>query len=279
MEVEYKEKKYIWGAIYGVNRDEGVSMYSNLERDIKQLKNKNIILGGDWNGTWDCSNVENNIDILNMANIPSLRRSNVINLMSSNLGTTDPYRIFYPDTREYTFVPSGDLQNNRSSLDFYLVSKDLCESIINVNIPHFLSSTVFDHKSVLLIFKRKANNFKYFVKDNFIEDSEFKSGVHIAVVECYVIHARLDANFTEANKQDILNRIGNLTLNLQDLHQLKVDEVTNGATDLLTLQIEGKRGEISFNLENLPSLEFLDSLALDPDPLVFLRNFGVVYKK
>ncbi len=278
MDVEYKEKKYIWGAIYGVNRDEGVSMYSNLERDIKQLKTKNIVLGGDWNGTWDCTNVENNIDILNMANVPSLRRSNAINLLARNLGTTDPYRIFYPDTREYTFIPSGDLQNNRSRLDYYLVSKALCESIINVNIPHSLSSTVFDHKSVSLIFRRKANSFKYFVKDNFIDDSEFKSAVHIAVVECYVIHARVNANFTEAFKQEILDRIGNLTLNLQELQHLKVDEATNGARDLLTLEIEGKRGEISLNLENLPSLDFLDSLALDPDPSIFFETLVMCIK-
>jgi hypothetical protein len=203
-------------------------MYTHLERELKQLKNENIILGGDWNGTWDCSNVNQNIDVLNIANIPSLRRSNAINLMAKNIGTTDPYRIFYPETREYTFTPSGENQNNRSRLDFFLVSKNLCELVFNVIIPHSLSSTVFDHKPVTLIFKRKTSNFKYFVKDNFIDDPEFKCAVHIAVVECYVIHARVDGNFSDANKQVILRNIGSITLNLNEIQQLKIGKLRMG---------------------------------------------------
>ena len=42
------------------------------------LCNENIILGGDWNATWDNSRVEKNLDTLNMVDIPSLIRSNTI---------------------------------------------------------------------------------------------------------------------------------------------------------------------------------------------------------
>jgi exonuclease III len=90
-----------------------------------------------------------------MANVPSTRRSRAIRNMCDNLGITDPYRIFYPDTREYTFTPSGLNQLNRSRLDFFLVSKNLCEKLVNVVIPHSLSSTIFDHKNVNLIFAKK----------------------------------------------------------------------------------------------------------------------------
>jgi hypothetical protein len=41
-------------------------MYDNLQRDILSFKNKNIILGGDWNASFDCSPVNENIDVLNM---------------------------------------------------------------------------------------------------------------------------------------------------------------------------------------------------------------------
>ncbi len=95
-----------------------------------------------------------------MANVPATRRSRAIRNMCENLGITDPYRIFYPDTREYTFTPSGINQLNRSRLDFFLVSKNLCEKLVNVVIPHSLSSTTFDHKKVNLNFskKRAASN-------------------------------------------------------------------------------------------------------------------------
>jgi hypothetical protein len=40
-----KKKIHLGSYIYGVNRDEGVSMYSNLERDIKQLKKQKYYSG------------------------------------------------------------------------------------------------------------------------------------------------------------------------------------------------------------------------------------------
>jgi hypothetical protein len=80
--------------------------------------------------------------------------------MCENLGVTDPYLIFYPDTREYTFMPMGLNQLNRSSLDFFLVSKNLCEKIVNV-VPHSLSSTTFDHKNVNLIFAKKRETLNF----------------------------------------------------------------------------------------------------------------------
>jgi exonuclease III len=94
-------------------------MYDNLQRDILSLKNKTLILGGDWNASYDCSPVNENIDILNMANIPSLRRSNRIRDLCTDLDLTDSYRHLYPNNRVYTFVPSGDRQLNRSRLDFF----------------------------------------------------------------------------------------------------------------------------------------------------------------
>ena len=69
------------------------------------LCNENIILGGDWNATWDNSRVEKNLDTLNMVDIPSLIRSNTIIKMAETLRLTDPFRTFYPEKREFTFVP------------------------------------------------------------------------------------------------------------------------------------------------------------------------------
>ena len=278
LDAEFGGKRMSIGAVYGVNKDEGIRMYADLERDLLQLKNKEIILGGDWNGTWDNSTVERNIDVLNMVNIPSLRRSNAIISLANNLSMTDPYRIIYPDTREYTFIPSGLNQQNRSRLDFFLISRSLCEQVVNVIIPHSLSSTVFDHKPVHLIFERKKNSFKHFIKDNFIDDLEFQTAIHIAVVECYIIHATNTHLFSEAEKNRILLHIGTLTTNLHELQQLKISEAQNGASELLTLQIEGKRGEIRLNMENLPTLDFLDSLALDPDPSIFMETLILCIK-
>jgi hypothetical protein len=44
------------------------------------------------------------------------------------------------------------------------------------------------------------------------------------------------------------------------------------------MQIEGKRGEIWENLENLPSMEFLNSLSLTHNPDVFLETLILCVK-
>jgi exonuclease III len=123
LDIEFKGERYTIGSAYRVNSNEGISMYTDLERDIRAFKNTKIILGGDWNATWCLDKVERDIDVLNMANVPSTRRSRAIRNMCENLGITDPYRIFYPDTRDYTFTPSGLNQLNRSRLDFFWYRK------------------------------------------------------------------------------------------------------------------------------------------------------------
>jgi len=46
----------------------------------------------------------------------------------------------------------------------------------------------------------------------------------------------------------------------------------------LTLEIEGKLGEIKANLDELPNLEYLDSLSLDPDPAIFMETLILCIK-
>ncbi len=66
-------------------------MYNRLRDDLVRLKNRNITLGGDWNCVWDRSRVEENLDVLNMANVPSVQRTNKIHEICEVLSLTDPY--------------------------------------------------------------------------------------------------------------------------------------------------------------------------------------------
>jgi hypothetical protein len=79
-------------------------------------------------------------------------------------------------------------------------------------------------------------------------------------------------------KEDILRRIGGATLLLTEIQELKLREANNGLDALLTLQIEGKRAELRENIENLPSIEFLDSLSLEPSPDIFLETLILCVK-
>jgi hypothetical protein len=128
--------------------------------------------------------------------------------MCAALDLTDPYRLIYPLIKDFTFTLHGVDQINRSRLDFFLISKNLGADLVNVMILHSLSSTTFDHKPVHLLFHKRRGKFNYFVRDNYIMGEEFKTGVHIAGVEYYIIHAVLDQYFTEVHKADILPRVG-----------------------------------------------------------------------
>jgi hypothetical protein len=66
--------------------------------------------------------------------------------------------------------------------------------------------------------------------------------------------------------------------NLVEIDIFKKREATDSPTPLLTMQIEGKRGEIRENLENLPSMEFLNSLTLTHNPDVFLETLILCVK-
>jgi exonuclease III len=121
IDIEYKSSRYTLGSVYGANTNDGIDMYNVLRNNILQLKNTKIILGGDWNCVWNRSAVDENLYVMNMANVPSVQRSNKVHEMCNELKLTDPYSIFYPNSREFTFTPKGVNQNNRSRLDLFLV--------------------------------------------------------------------------------------------------------------------------------------------------------------
>ncbi len=233
------------------------------------LRNTCIVLGGDWNAVWDRSPVDTNIDVINMLNVPSTRRTDQIHALCDTLNLTDPYRIIYPHAREYTFTPHGINQHNRSRLDFFLISKDITDQVKNVT---------FDHKSVTLLLSNVVGNFKFFIKDNHIQEEEFGIGIHAAVIECYLIHCKTNPDFKEGNRTDMLRQIGSILQGLSDIHNLKLQIANTGPTRLLNLQIEGKKGEIREICENLPPIEFFDALELDPDPDIFFETLVLCIK-
>ena len=73
------------GSVYGPNIDDNIPVYDQLQKGVLEMGCEKIILGGDWNCTWDCSPVDTNIDVLDMAAIPSKLRSEKLKKMCENL--------------------------------------------------------------------------------------------------------------------------------------------------------------------------------------------------
>ena len=163
-----------------------MGFYDNLKKGITDLSNENIVIGGDWNATWDNYVANINIDIINMANIPSKNRSDKLRGICLELKLQDPYRVFFPTRKEYMFIPSGIQMLNRSLLDYFLVSEPVLSKTINCTILHSLTSTVFDHKPVYMSTKRKKIIHKQVISDTVLDDPDLTNYVSAGVFECYL---------------------------------------------------------------------------------------------
>jgi exonuclease III len=91
-------------SIYGPNSaDPG--FFVNLSEYLNDFKEIPIICGGDWNATFCTNNVPENVDCLNMARPPNTGHSKKIHELCEVFSLADPYQHFYPDMRDFTYVP------------------------------------------------------------------------------------------------------------------------------------------------------------------------------
>jgi exonuclease III len=116
--LDIQGKRTVVGAIYGPNNTDP-DFFANLKTDLNNLGCQRIVLGGDWNCSVSTDDIRYNIDCLNMRALPNLRHSVILNEMCTDLNLVDPFRLKYPNKRDYTFVPRAVGNNNRSRLDFF----------------------------------------------------------------------------------------------------------------------------------------------------------------
>jgi hypothetical protein len=91
------------GSIYGPN-DDDENFFRKLEDGIEALQSDYVVMGGDWNTTYDNRNNRFNIDTHNMVGIPSTRRSLWLNRLCTRKALKDPFRYLYPDIKEFKRV-------------------------------------------------------------------------------------------------------------------------------------------------------------------------------
>ena len=114
------------GSICGLNINENILVYEQLQKGVLEMGCETFILGGDWNRTWDT-----NIDVLDMAAIPSKLRSEKFKKMCKTLKITDPYQVLYPNKLEYTYIPAALHHTNRSRINFFCVLTVVINNIQN----------------------------------------------------------------------------------------------------------------------------------------------------
>ena len=209
--------KLIVGSIYGPNEN-NPEFFDRLEMSLANLGNHPIIIGGDWNTTYSTENIENNPDCLNMVDVPNRRHSLRIAELCTTLRLTDPYRYLWPNKKVFSYVPRNILRNNRSRIDFFLISTNLLPAVSACSIDIKNPSKIFDHRPILLDFtkniKKKTNSLT--ISNWIINDPDIDIVVKISVIETYLIHIQ-PRNLTNLFNFDPLLLIGNARATLREV--------------------------------------------------------------
>jgi exonuclease III len=87
-----------------------------------------------------------------MSALPNPFNSKKIKDLCASLKLTDPYRLLYPNRIEFSYAPWGNSRENRSRIDFFLISETLAQQVEECLIKPSVQSKLFDHKAIELNF-------------------------------------------------------------------------------------------------------------------------------
>ena len=258
LKIQLNNKNFIIGSVYGPNTNDNINIYNDLDLNIAELNCEVVILGGDWNCTIDTSGVESNLDVVNMAGIPSKLRSEKLNQISKRLKLTDPDRFLYPNKTEFSYIPAIVANTNRSRLDFFLISESLLPWVGDCCIANSLSSTNFDHKPISLYLNKKikCRQIKQ-VQNSSSENGETILLVEIATIECYLHHISPNDTLTEAYLGEKLVIIRNIVAGVSRINIINkiLCETDNNALEAERRELIENNDLLFSQLPNLPLLE------------------------
>jgi exonuclease III len=177
--------EFIISSIYGPNSND-FTFFESLSKFFQENNSTPIICGGDWNTTFSTGGVNDNIDIFNMCNPPSMIRSGWLSDLCEQFKLTDPFRALHFNKIDFSFVPRTG-SRNRSRIDFFLISDILLSICSKCNISPSLDTELFDHKHINLEFNSTKRQTRHFIKPFIFNHPCFSAVVDIAVAECIYI--------------------------------------------------------------------------------------------
>jgi hypothetical protein len=131
-----------------------------------------------------------NPDVLNMVKIPNEKHTKQLHSLQLKFQLVDPFRILFPNKKEFTYTPRDLSKKNRSRIDFFLVSQEWLPILSDCTIAETLQNKLFDHKAVLVSFKQKKTNAKIEKISPFMTENPLTGpAVALSYYECHLHHA------------------------------------------------------------------------------------------
>jgi hypothetical protein len=123
-----------------------------------------------------------------MNSIPNKRHSEYLGPLCETCYLTEPFRAKFPNRREFSYQPSDPSKRYRSRIDFFLISKQMLNSVTHISICTNLQSKVFDHKAILLSFVPacKEGIVRPTISHTILRDPDLDLVVALAVADTYL---------------------------------------------------------------------------------------------
>jgi exonuclease III len=261
------------GAVYGPNDNNCAPFFYFIGATLNRWNNLPCILGGDWNATPSSLPATENPDIFSMNNIPSKVRSEDVEALCNDFDLSDPYRVLDPETRDFTYVPSGVVRKNRSRIDFFLASSDLYEGINSCTIAQGFSRKSFDHKPIFLNFQKKKGKGRACVYNSIVNHKLAEDIVRLAVhnntIRSALVAAGPAVTALLNTEMDKMNNIVNLINRYVDLQG---SAETREQTEAELEEILVLEADLATEWAAASSIEYLQSFERQVTPDVFFEN-------
>jgi hypothetical protein len=182
---------------------------------------------------------------------------------------TDPFRFLYPEKVEFSYVPRNVTSNNRSRLDFFLISDSIIGDVSDCTISNVLQNKLFDHKAISVEFNIPAPQAHAMptISNKELNDDLIEYVVKSMVAETYLQNCR-QLQINEGNLALLLNTCGTIKQIIRDCGpspELCIGDPAR--TEERNRKIT--RLQILTNTLNIPALE---QLVLDTNPMVFMET-------
>jgi hypothetical protein len=149
-----------------------------------------------------------------MRNPPNLRHSILLKKLCEDHEMSDPYRVKFPNRKEFTYRPSAILKTNRSRIDFFITSNHLTDQIRKCFISNSLQNKLFDHRATHICFKKQVTGIRTpTISREILKDPDIDLVVKISIFETYVQHSNI---ITEPDRLRILLRLGTARRDLRE---------------------------------------------------------------
>ncbi len=177
---------------------------------------------------------------------------------------------------------------NRSRLDFFIVSVELLESVLDCTIANSPRCKLFDHKNVNLELgtERPKGTKKNAISNCFLDVKVLDFSVNLAArrahlfsidrtfVPCPIGYASMDEVFTREK-----GKVDACLILLRELVSKLENKAINNPSELLALEIAGIEQQICSDIDDMLPLNILENIKKSCNDVLFFESLTIEVKK